>query len=354
VKSWLLLLLVAGAVAGAQGGNFAPVRPEARLAFPQDLGSHPGYRTEWWYITGWLDAKDGPLGFQVTFFRSRQALKGNNPSRFTPQQILIAHCALSDPRRGHLWQDQRVRRTGLGLAEAAAGDTHVWIDTWALEHRGGVYKADIDAADFALHLELAQPESPLLNGDAGFSRKGPLPSDASDYYSIPHLQVSGTVLRGASAATVSGEAWLDHEWSSEYLDPEAVGWDWVGLNLDHGAALMAFRIRTAQGTTLWAGGTYRNGAGETRVYSPADIEFTPTRRWISPRTGVTYPIEWDLRAGENRVHLKPLMDDQENDTTMSTGAIYWEGAVRVSDAAARELGKGYLELTGYGERLRLR
>jgi predicted secreted hydrolase len=214
--------------------------------------------------------------------------------------------------------------------------------------------ASLEATDFALHLELAERQAPLLNGAAGFSRKGPLPSDASHYYSIPHLQVSGSVVRGAAASAVSGEAWLDHEWSSEYLDPEAVGWDWVGLNLDQGAALMAFRIRTRQGTTLWAGGTYRSGAGAVQSYSPEDIEFSALRRWTSPRTGISYPVEWSLRAGANRVHLKPLLDDQENDTTLSTGAIYWEGAVRASGTAQQPLGRGYLELTGYGERLRLR
>ena len=152
---------------------------------------------------------------------------------------------------------------------------------------------------------------------------------------------------------MSGEAWLDHEWSSEYLDAAAVGWDWVGMNLDDGAALMAFRIRDAKGGQRWAGGTLRGSGGQVQILQPADIAFHAGRRWVSPRTGIGYPVEWSIRAGDRQIDLAPLMDDQENDTRLSTGAIYWEGAVRAYEKR-RLVGRGYLELTGYGEALRLR
>ena len=54
-------------------------------------------------------------------------------------------------------------------------------------------------------------------------------------------------------SAVAGLAWLDHEWSSEYLAPEARGWDWIGINLEDDGALMAFRIRDRQGGTLCPG-----------------------------------------------------------------------------------------------------
>jgi len=40
-------------------------------------------------------------------------------------------------------------------------------------------------------------------------------------------------------------------------------------------------------------------------------------------------------------------------TRLSTGAIYWEGAVQALEQG-RPVGRGYLELTGYGGRLQLR
>ncbi len=333
---------------------YAPVTAGRRLEFPADFGSHPDFRTEWWYVTGWLTTDGGePLGFQITFFRTKPDIDANNPSAFAPRQLLIAHCAISDPQRGRLWQDQRIRRAGLGLAEAAVGDTDVRIDRWTLKRNARAYSAAIDAEDFSLDLTLSETQAPLLNGDAGVSTKGPEPGAASYYYSLPHLKVAGRIARAGRRDKVTGEAWFDHEWSSEYLDAEAVGWDWIGINLDDGAALMAFRIRGAEGAARWAGGTFRSADGKVQVLGKADVEFRDTRRWVSPRTAIAYPVQWRVRIGTREFDLEPLLDDQENDTRLSTGAIYWEGAVRATEAH-RPVGRGYLELTGYGERLRLR
>jgi predicted secreted hydrolase len=340
--------------ANAAGPSYAPVTTGHPLVFPADYGSHPQFRTEWWYITGWLNtAHDEPLGFQITFFRTRPDIDDNNPSAFAPHQLLIAHCAISDPKRGRLWQDQRIRRAGLGLAEAAVGDTHVWIDRWSLQRNAGNYASRIDAEDFSLDLSLTETQAILLNGDAGVSRKGPASQAASYYYSLPHLRVNGAISRHGTKDRVTGEAWLDHEWSSEYLDSEATGWDWIGLNLDDGASLMAFRIRGTRGEQRWAGGTFRAADGRTQVLGPGDVEFRAGRTWMSPRTRIAYPVQWRVRAGSHEFDLEPLLDDQENDTRLSTGAIYWEGAVRAHEQQ-RLVGRGYLELTGYGERLRLR
>jgi predicted secreted hydrolase len=334
--------------------TYAPVTAGLPLRFPEDTGSHPAFRTEWWYVTGWLTAADGrPLGFQITFFRTKPGIDDGNPSSFAAQQLMIAHCALSDPKHGQLWQDQRIRRAGFGLAGADVGNTHAWIEGWTLERRDGAYIAEISAEDFSFHLTLSETQAPLINGDAGVSRKGPTMSAASYYYSLPNLRVAGTLAVHGASQPVSGEAWFDHEWSSEYLDAQAVGWDWIGINLDGGGALMAFQIRGLDGKARWAGGTLRTPGGSTQILAPGDVQFRPGRRWNSPRTGISYPVEWTVRAGTREFRLQPLFDDQENDTRLSTGAIYWEGAVR---AVEREtpIGRGYLELTGYGERLHLR
>jgi len=358
VGAGLGFALLASCLAGpavAEEAVFAAVRPGTPLSLPRDHGSHPAFRTEWWYVTGWLRTEAGEdLGFQVTFFRSRPGTaEPGNPSAFTPRQVIIAHAAISDVGRGRLWHDQRIARAGLGLAGAAEHDLRVWLDHWSLERRDGRFGTRIEAEDFALALELAPTQPALLQGEEGFSRKGAAPAAASYYYSLPQLRVTGRVTRGARAVRVSGTAWLDHEWSSEYLETGASGWDWIGINLDDGGALMAFRIRDRRHRTLWAGGTLRTADGVRRAFAPHEVSFAPGRRWRSPRTGVDYPVEWTVRAGELAIALRPFMDDQESDTRRSTGAVYWEGAVTAL-RDGRRVGRGYLELTGYGEPLRLR
>jgi predicted secreted hydrolase len=349
---------VPAAFAASAAGDEVPadVVPGVVLEFPRDHGSHPRFRTEWWYVTGWLESVRGEtLGFQVTFFRTDPGLARSNPSAFAPRQLLIGHAAISDVARGRLWKDQRIARAGFGLVEASELDTAVRIDDWRFARRGASYASRVRAEGFGFELTLERTQPPLLNGLGGYSRKGPEPRSASYYYSVPQLAVRGAIEREGRRDTVTGRAWLDHEWSSAYLDAEAAGWDWFALNLADGGALMAFRIRDRRGGTHWAGGSWRRADGTERRYEPAEVGFVPGRRWRSPRTRVEYPVEFRVRlAGDFDLDLVPLLDDQESDTRASTGAIYWEGAVRgLAAGARRELGRGYLELTGYGEALRL-
>lgn len=350
----LIAALLAAAPLSGAPDEAAPVVPSHPISFPRDHGSHPGFRTEWWYVTGWLQGEHGPRGFQITFFRSRTdpALTQGNPSSFAPRQLIIAHAALSDPRIAHLRQEQRVARAGLGLAGATEGDTGVWVDEWRLAREAGRFHARMRGEEFSFDLMLTPTQAPLLQGEAGFSRKGPSLASASYYYSVPHLAVSGTLVSATGAEKVSGEAWLDHEWSSEYLDAKAAGWDWTGVNFDDGSALMAFRIRSLDGNVYWAGGSLRLADGTVLTATPHDVHFLPQRTWRSARTGTVYPVEWIIHLFDRQIHLAPLFDDQENDTRATTGAIYWEGAVHARLGSLT--GLGYLELTGYGRPLRLR
>lgn len=337
----------------ASAGGFADARADYRIAFPRDHGSHPQFRIEWWYVTGWLRTAGEPdCGFQITFFRARPRPQPENPSRFRAEQIIIAHAAIADPRQQRLIHVQRAARENFGLAGSDRGDTRVWVDDWQLVRDGGRYRSGIAAPELALNLVMAAIQPPLLQGVGGFSRKGPRAESASHYYSIPQLQVSGEIRLGKSQRAVSGEAWLDHEWSSSYLEPGAAGWDWIGINLGDGGALMAFRIRSRNGGVLWAGGAWRDATGRVRNFAPDEVRFVALREWRSPRTGTRYPVAFDVRAGPLVLRIEPLMDDQENDTRLTTGAVYWEGAVHARNGG-RELGRGYLELTGYGSPLRL-
>lgn len=343
-------------VAGAEIDSkvaFDAVLPGRVLRFPDDEGAHPGFRTEWWYVTGWLKGTDGdPFGFQITFFRVRTGIGEDNPSAFAPRQLLLAHAAIADPRLSRLRHDQRAARTGFERAGYATDRAHVRLDDWSFEQMDDHYVTRVNAEDFAYDLRLIFTGPPMLNGDQGFSRKAPDPHHASYYYSRPQLQVDGQVTLDGRRQAVSGRAWMDHEWSSAYSPEGADGWDWVGLNLDDGGALMAFRMRRPDGTALWASATRRFTDGRTQSFGPERIEWFPIRRWQSPRTGIEYPIEWDLRIGEHCYRLQPLMDDQELDSRRSTGTIYWEGAMRLFEDE-REIGRGYLEMTGYGNRIQV-
>ena len=345
--------LIAGPGRAATEVAFAPVLPSDKLVFPRDLGAHPDFRTEWWYLTGWLRRGDGSdLGFQLTFFRVRTGLAQDNPSAFAPRQLLLAHGAVSDPKLGRLRHDQRSAREGFGRAGFTVGQTRVWLGDWRLEQSGDAYRAAVHAADFSLELSLRPDGPPVPNGVEGFSAKAADPRHASHYYSRPQLAVRGSVTLSGSLEDVTGLAWLDHEWSSSLLPEGAQGWDWVGLNLQDGSSLMAFRMRGGDGATLWTAATQRSSAGVARTLAREQVAFEPTRWWTSPRSAVRYPVQWTLRIGERRLQLVPLLDDQELDSRRSTGAIYWEGAVRVLQEQL-EVGRGYLELTGYGERIRV-
>jgi predicted secreted hydrolase len=345
------LLLLAARARGAE--PFPQVTPGQPLQFPQDYGSHPAFRNEWWYITGWLQEKgETAFGFQITFFRNRPGVAEDNPSRFAPRQLLFAHAALADPRLGRLRRDERAAREGFELAGAREGTTDVWIADWSLKRIGTSYRTQIAGRDFSFDLQFVPTQSVLLEGDGGVSGKGPLPAQSSYYYSEPHLAVKGRMSIADADATVMGVAWLDHEWSSEYMAPQAVGWDWTGINFDDGGALMAFRMRDRAGARFWAGGSHRSGDRRLRVFGPDEIDFSPTRWWRSPRTQVKYPVAMTVRAGDLAYALEPLIDDQELDARAGVGVLYWEGAVRAIQAN-RAVGRGYLELTGYGKPLKL-
>jgi predicted secreted hydrolase len=357
MRTWLLLLLLWAGAAHAAPPAFAPVTPlppGAALPFPASFGAHPEFKTEWWYVTGWLNTADGsPLGYQVTFFRSATGQARANPSKFAPQQLIIGHAALSNPANGKLLHDQRSARAGFDLAYAKVGNTDIKLDDWRMTRTpDGSYRIRVNTPGFELDLALTPSQPMLLQGERGYSRKGPQPAQSSYYYSEPQLKTIGSIIRGGKTVAISGASWLDHEWSSEALDPAASGWDWVGANLADGGALMAFQIRSTTGDKLWAHATWRDASGRITQYTPEQVSFTPQRRWRSPRTNAEYPVATLLTTGSTVWQIDPLQDDQELDSRRSTGAVYWEGAVTVK-RDGQPAGRAYLEMTGYVQAMKL-
>jgi predicted secreted hydrolase len=334
-------------------GN-ADALPPASIAFPRDHGAHPQFRTEWWYITGRVLSHAREFGFQVTFFRSRVDGTEGLRSRFAAKQLVFAHAAITDVEGRKLWHDQRIAREGFGIAEAAEGDTRLRLRDWSLVRSlSGEYVAHISGDEFGFDLKIAPTQPVLLQGHQGLSRKGPRPEEASYYYSQPQLAVSGALALQGRRMDVAGKAWLDHEWSEALLDPTAVGWDWIGMNLDDGSALTAFRLRRPDGSTLWDGGSFRPDHGEPYIFTQGEVIFSPQRRWTSPLSRATYPIEWVVRTPADFYTVKAVLDNQELDSRISTGSIYWEGLARLEDSNHQQVGAGYLEMTGYTQRLRI-
>ena len=352
-----LLALLLAARAGPAWALDASAPAEQPLRFPADFGAHPETRTEWWYVTGALEAGDRAWGFQITFFRVPTSIVGADASRFAARQLLFAHAAVSDLAERKMHHDQRIARAGFGIAEASVEDTMVVLGDWRLARSdvGGrsryVAHAASESGAFAFDLVLAASEPLLLQGDAGVSRKGPRPGQFSRYYSEPQLAARGTLSVAGRAVQVGGRAWLDHEWSDAYLDPAASGWDWIGMNLDDGGALMAFRIRRGDGSTLWSGGSHRPRGGTARAFADGEVVFTPGRTWTSAATRTRYPVEWQVRTPVGTFGVRALQDDQELDSRASTGTIYWEGLSLLLDPDGRRVGRGYLEMTGYAARL---
>jgi predicted secreted hydrolase len=343
--------------AAPEPGNtgFAAVERNRALVFPRDHGAHPEYRTEWWYITGWLNTDaERWVGFQLTFFRSKTAYPQANPSVWAARQLMLGHMALADPQQTRLLHSERAWRTLPRLAQYSEQDTELQIQDWTLQRRlngsNEVYSSRARTTQFEWDLQLLTTSRPWLQGIAGYSIKGPLPQQASHYYSRPQMLVSGTLAIKAHTSKprpVKGVAWLDHEWSSTLLDAQAVGWDWIGLNLLDGRSLMAFRIRRADGSVLFS-----HAALTDRTIT---LQWEPISYWRSPRTLARYPIAWKIRttlADPDEFSIQPLMPDQELDGRLSTGIVYWEGAIEMRQGE-RLIGRGYLEMTGYHEAVKL-
>ena len=359
------LLQATAASLGVPGLGPAWGQTQARIQFPRDAGSHNDYATEWWYITGYLQRGDGApaFGFQITFFRSRIAATQSLQSKLAARQLLFAHAAITDIDGKKLWHDQRLSRwsgdapgqNATDAASARSDDTGIVLRDWSLQREGADLVARLRAEQFSLNLSFKATQPVLLQGDGGISRKGPDAPQFSYYYSVPQLHATGSVqLRDRRLAPFdNGRAWLDHEWANAMLHPQAVGWDWIGINLLDGSALTAFQLRDKGGSALWDGGSFRSASGTRFNFTRGEVQFKPVRCWRSAKSRASYPVEWIVRTPADFYTVKAVIDDQELDSRASTGAIYWEGFSEVWDSNQRLVGRGYLEMTGYASPLSL-
>jgi len=362
-RRWLLgagLSAVLPALSAATDAQATKLQVAVRL--PRDGGAHPNSGIEWWYLTGWANTREGDAryGFQLTFFRRRVEHTQGMRSPLSARHLILADAAITDVTAGTLTHSQRLTRWSgapsrtnpADEAWAAIENTDVTLANWSMSLQADGFHAVAQDAALALELHCKLTQPALLQGAQGLSRKGPAEHNVSHYYSVPQLAVSGKLRVGSKTVSLTdgGRAWLDHEWSGAVLPDGASGWDWIGINLLEGSALTAFRVRTASGASLWAGGSLRS-KNQLRIFGNDEVQFEPQRRWISPLSKVSYPVAWRVDTPGGTFFIEAAVDAQEIDSRLTSGALYWEGLCNVYNQQQKLLGRGYLEMTGYGDRL---
>ena len=346
------VMQVLGAPAQGFDRGFASATKPHAFRFPADHGPHPAFRSEWWYYTGNLVSNRGRrFAFQLTFFRfALTPTAPTRPSAWASNQVYMAHFAVTDIEADRFHAAERFSRGAMDLAGARGEPFRVWLGDWQASAGARHFPQRLSAADggYAIDLRLGEAKRPILNGDAGLSQKSAGSGNASYYYSIPRIAVSGRMLTPEGAWEVQGSAWFDREWSSSALASHQVGWDWFALQLSDGRDLMIYQLRTTDGgADPHSAGTLVEAGGEARSLTSRDFALDVLDYWQSPRGGAHYPSRWRLRvpgAGID-VEVTPQIRDQELNLTFR----YWEGASRVKGISASlpVTGHGHVELTGY-------
>ena len=335
------------------------------IEFPADHGPHPDYQTEWWYFTGNLNLENGQsrnigsgdttpdhFGYQLTFFR-RALIPSTEimprESNWATSQIYMAHFALTDVVDSRYNSYERLSRGAAGLSGAIAQPFSVWLEDWLVEEiTQDTYHLVASQDGISLDLILVDAKEPILQGDQGYSQKGPDPGQASYYYSLTHLETTGTIRTATRTYNVTGTSWMDHEYSTSALSPDQIGWDWFSIQLDNDNELMVFQIRKSDGSVdPFSSGIYIAQDASKTPLNQEDFSIRITDYWTSPRTNTVYPAGWELSIPSLKLTLKarPFLPDQEFYGSYS----YWEGAVQVEGEidGGPLTGSGYVELTGY-------
>ncbi len=346
----LLCLLLLAATAQAE---WRLALPGWKYEFPRDHGNHADFKTEWWYFTGNLEAKDGrEFGYQLTFFRQGvvQAGAAVADSHFATRDIKFAHFALSDISGQKFSFFQELSRGAFGEAGFEQGSRLTWIKDWSVERVGdnGFRLVAKDGA-VALDLNLASERGPVINGRNGVSQKADGEGRASHYYSLTRLVSEGVVRIGKDDFQVKGLSWFDHEWATNQLGENQAGWDWLSLHFSGGEDMMLFQLRKKDGgRDSHSSGTFIDAKGNSSEIAPDAFTMEPLRYWTSAVTKGRYPVEWKITIPSRKLAIT-VRAAQDNQELSLKPMGYWEGAVRVEGTLDGQptQAKGYLEMTGY-------
>jgi len=341
--------------------GFALPSETKALEFPRDHGSHPEFKSEWWYLTGHLEGPEPEdrFGFQLTFFRSATVPANQEPEAAQPKQIYMAHAAFLNKSTGEHFYEERLNRDGWN-ADAAVGRLSVFNGNWQIEmvdetREEMMARFSINGQQrFELSLIPSKPKT--LFGENGVSRKGKDPDAKSYYITFTRLAASGSLTIGPRRMPISGLVWMDHEFSSSQLSEGQIGWNWSSLILDDGSELMAYVMRREDGQVDAYSQMYIiDPEGRATRYSSSQFNWAPIDFWKSPHNEARYPIEYaiswtDSDGRAQTLTIRSTPKDQEMSGPIS-GFTYYEGAGAVYDQNGENIGKSYTELTGYRESL---
>jgi len=332
--------------------------PGRKITFPADHYSHPDFKTEWWYYTGHLESESGKrYGYQVTFFRfglrDRQKEMTESPL-FT--ELYMAHFALSDLAAKRFTFRERIERGIAGKAGAATDRFQVWNGDWKVHGDGNHHAIEVNDRGRRLRLGLRALKAPVLHGRNGLSQKGEGAGRASYYYSLTRMRTEGELTVNGKTEKVRGLTWMDHEFGSNQLREDQVGWDWFSIQLDNQTELMLYLMRRKDGSIdPYSSGTLVADDGVTKNLTLKDYRIEILERWKSPASGATYPMKWKVTVPSESIELEilPAFPEQELITNRSTRVTYWEGAVQIrGNARGKSIGgHGYVEMTGYAGKL---
>lgn len=328
--------------------------PDWQYEFPRDHHAHRDFKTEWWYFTGNVDDESGRrFGYEITFFRQgvRPPIeRGVDQSRFIVDDLKFAHFAITDVASRRFVFQQKTSRGTFNEAGFDDGAPIAWIDDWFLVLNGdGSFDLEAETTEARARLHLVPAKPPVIHGEGGVSAKASGEGHASHYYSVTRLNTTGELRIGDVAHAVRGETWFDHEWATNQLAPEQVGWNWLGLQLSNGCELMLYQMRLKNGEVDPASsGTFVKADGAVVHLPAAAFHMQAMRFWSSKTTSAKYPVMWRIEVPEQRLDLtvSAVMDEQE----LTLGPLtYWEGTVDANGSGVT--GRGYLELTGYARPL---
>ena len=331
---WLVLILICPMEMPAAGFPYREALPGYRYQFPRDHFEHEQFRTEWWYYTGNVsDPRGKRFGFELVFFRIGARHETADKSAWVIQNVYLAHAALTDAAGKHFWYEERLNRAGPGIAGASFAKQRIWNGNWSSQWNGERQTLDAVTENFRFHLELQPAKGFVIHGENGISQKAEGRGRASHYVSFSRLDVTGKI----NESSVRGTAWMDHEWFTEQLADDQVGWDWFSVQLDNRTELMLFQLRRKDGSIdPYSSGTFVDADGKAHHLKKDDFSLQPLAKWQR------YPIEWRIRVPSLKVDIicRAVLPNQE----LRGRANYWEGAV---DYSGTQKGVGYLEMTGY-------
>lgn len=338
--------------------------PGYQYQFPRDHFNHPEFQTEWWYYTGNLRAPDGRrFGFELTFFReaihlSKEQVAASDAT-WRPDQIYLAHLALSDIDGQQFFHTERLNRAGPGLAGSSLDQQRYWNGNWQVRWVSlstGEQQLRAICSRFTLELDLTPEKLFVIHGRNGLSQKGPLPGQASHYISFTRLHAAGNLSNwNGRSYRLDGLAWMDHEFFTQVKDDSLAGWDWFAIQLNNNEELMLYRLRTKSGQNdPFSAGTYVDAQGRAHFLSAADFSILPDEIWHSDASGARYPIAWNISIPCLQLDLseRTPLKNQELFAKDSAAPTYWEGAVTYNGRIHSRpvTGMGYLEMTGYAQR----